>query len=133
LGSPHCCIGWKIFVLGGGDGASWFDTGTQLFLCLFSIGLLGCNLCPNIHIYSFSEVDCYDRTRDDWIPCPALTSEKGSLAGVSLYGKIYAFGGGDRIDCFSEVEVFDPAQGKWIKSQPMLEKVHIHTFSTYHP
>ncbi|KAM0866264.1 hypothetical protein ACQ4PT_042754 [Festuca glaucescens] len=112
----------KIFVLGGGDGASWFDTGTQLFLCLFSIGLLGCNLCPNIHIYSFSEVDCYDRTRDDWIPCPALTSEKGSLAGVSLYGKIYAFGGGDGIGCFSEVEVFDPAQGKWIKSQPMLEK-----------
>jgi kelch-like protein 20 len=50
-----------------------------------------------------------------------------------LYGKIYAFGGGDGIGCFSEVEVFDPAQGKWIKSQPMLEKVHIHTFSTYHP
>jgi hypothetical protein len=85
-------------------------------------------------IYAFilsHEVDCYDRTRDDWTPCPALTSEKGSLAGVTLYGKIYAFGGGDGIGCFSDVEVFDPAQGKWIKSQPMLEKVHIHTFSTY--
>ncbi|CAN6357360.1 unnamed protein product [Urochloa humidicola] len=83
----------KIFVLGGGDGACWFDT-----------------------------VDCYDRSRDDWITCPSLTHEKGSLAGVSVNGRIYAFGGGDGSQCFSDVEIFDPNHGKWIKNQPMLEK-----------
>lgn len=75
------------------------------------------------------EVDCYDRQSDDWTPCPAFNHEKGSLAGVSLCEKIYAFGGGDGIECFSDAEVFDPAHGKWIVNQPTLEKVYI--FSTY--
>ena len=69
------------------------------------------------------EVDCYDRSRDDWTTCPSLTRDKGSLAGVSVNGRIYAFGGGDGSQCFSDVEIFDPPHGKWIKNQPMLEKV----------
>ncbi|KAJ1265709.1 hypothetical protein BS78_08G096800 [Paspalum vaginatum] len=82
----------KIFVLGGGDGACWFDTVYVLIV------------------------------RDDWITCPPLTHDKGSLAGVNVNGRIYAFGGGDGSECFSDVEIFDPAHGKWIKNQPMLEK-----------
>lgn len=52
--------------------------------------------------------------------------EKGSLAGVSLNGKIFAIGGGNGCECFSEVEMFDPALGRWINSQPMFEKVLIY-------
>ena len=45
----------KIFVLGGGDGACWFDTGTHWFLCLVFDGLPDCKfLGPNICIYPFS-------------------------------------------------------------------------------
>jgi hypothetical protein len=73
------------------------------------------------------EVDCYDRSRDDWSTCPSLTCDKGSLAGVSVNGRIYAFGGGDGTKCFSDVEMFDPVHGKWIKNQPMLEKVSVST------
>ena len=71
------------------------------------------------------EVDCYDQSRDDWTTCPSLTRDKGSLAGVSVNGRIYAFGGGDGSQCFSDVEIFDPTHGKWIKNQPMLEKVSV--------
>ncbi|KAL5216095.1 hypothetical protein ABZP36_007496 [Zizania latifolia] len=79
---------------GGGDGVYWFDT-----------------------------VNCYDRTHDDWTICPLLTCHKGSLSEVSLNGKIYTFGDGDGNQCFSDIEVFDPVYGKWIKYQPMLGKV----------
>ena len=45
----------KIFVLGGGDGACWFDTGTHWFLCSVFDGLPDCKfLGPNICIYPFS-------------------------------------------------------------------------------
>ena len=77
------------------------------------------------------EVDCYDRSRDDWSTCPSLTREKGSLAGVSVNGRIYAFGGGDGTECFSDVEMFDPTHGKWIKNQPMLEKVSVSTIHLF--
>lgn len=77
------------------------------------------------------EVDCYDRSRDDWSTCPSLTRDKGSLAGVSVNGRIYAFGGGDGTECFSDVEMFDPVHGKWIKNQPMLEKVSVSTIHLF--
>jgi hypothetical protein len=51
-----------------------------------------------------------------------LTCDKGSLARVSVNRRIYSFCGGDGIKCFSDVEMFDPVHGKWIKNQPMLKK-----------
>ena len=62
------------------------------------------------------EVYCYDRSRGDWSTCPSLTRDRWSLAGVSVNGRIYAFGGGDGTECFSDVEMFDPTHGKWIKN-----------------
>ena len=73
------------------------------------------------------EVYYYDRSRGDWSTCPSLTRDRWSLAGVSVNGRIYAFGGGDGTECFSDVEMFDPTHGKWIKNQPMLEKVSVST------
>lgn len=40
-----------------------------------------------------------------------------------MYGKIFAIGGGNGVDCFSEVELFDLYIGSWTYCQPMLEKV----------
>jgi hypothetical protein len=95
----------------------------QVTQCSFCRELTGSNSCPNPAFIFFYEVDCYDRRSDDWTTCPSLNHERGNLAGVTSNGKIYAFGGGDGNQCFSDVEVFDPAHGKWTKNQPMLEKV----------
>jgi len=52
-----------------------------------------------------------------------LNCKKGSLAGISLNSKIYAIGGGDGNETFSEVEMFDPYLGKWICGPSMLISV----------
>lgn len=58
-----------------------------------------------------------------WITCPRLKHAKGSLAGATLNDKIFAIGGGDGSAVFSEVEMFDPALGRWIDSVSMRQKV----------
>lgn len=40
-----------------------------------------------------------------------------------MYDKIFAIGGGNGSECFSEVEIFDRNIGSWISIQSMLEKV----------
>lgn len=49
--------------------------------------------------------------------------KKGSPAGASMHNKIFAIGGGNGAECFSEVEAFDPNFGSWIYTQSMLQKV----------
>lgn len=38
-------------------------------------------------------------------------------------GKLFAVGGGDGSECFSDVEMFDPNIGRWISARSMLQKV----------
>jgi len=54
-----------------------------------------------------------------------MLRKKGSLSGATLNGKIFAIGGGDGIECLSDVETFDPAIGKWYTNKPMLYKVNL--------
>ena len=54
--------------------------------------------------------------------CPRLKHAKGSLAGTMLNDKIFAIAGGDGSVVFSEVEMFDPALGRWIDSLSMRQK-----------
>ena len=61
-----------------------------------------------------------------WITCPRLKHAKRSLAGTTLNDKIFAIGGGDGSAVFSEVEMFDPALGRWIDSVSMRQKVWSH-------
>lgn len=42
-----------------------------------------------------------------------------------MNGKIFAIGGGDGIECLSDVETFDLETGKWISSKSMLYKVKL--------
>jgi hypothetical protein len=65
-------------------------------------------------------VECYSSRNNEWIECPSLNRKKGSLAGISLNSKIYAIGGGDGNETFSEVEMFDPYLGKWLCGPSML-------------
>ena len=77
----------------------------------------------SIYVLSVLVVECYNTRSNEWMICPCLNHEKGSLAGVSLNGKIYAMGGGDGTQTYSEVEMFDPFLGKWICSPSMLHSV----------
>lgn len=72
---------------------------------------------------NFDEVEYYNRRHDEWISCPSMLQKKGSLSGATLSGKIFAIGGIDGVECLSNVEMFDPAIGKWIINKPMLCKV----------
>ncbi|XP_044351707.1 kelch-like protein 8 isoform X2 [Triticum aestivum] len=114
----------RIFVLGGADHpyGSSIDAGADhfyVYLPKISLVAISALICA-FNLYH--EVCCYDTTSDDWTLCLPMIRAKANLAGVSLCGKIYAFGGGDGSKSFHDVEVFDPAYGKWIKNQPMLRK-----------
>ncbi|KAL6576996.1 hypothetical protein OROMI_011272 [Orobanche minor] len=44
------------------------------------------------------------------------------MAGASLYETIFAMGGGNGVECFSEVELLDLNIGSWMSTQSMIEK-----------
>lgn len=70
------------------------------------------------------KVESYNPADNKWIPRPSLTGQpKGSLAGATLQNKIFAIGGGNGRESFSEVEMLDSDLGRWIMTQSMLEKV----------
>lgn len=74
-------------------------------------------------LFSF-EVESYNTTDDEWTVLPCMKEKKGSLAGAALKDKIFAVGGGNGIECFSHVEMYDPQVGRWINTQSMLQKVN---------
>ncbi|KAM5560560.1 hypothetical protein ABKV19_021632 [Rosa sericea] len=77
----------------GGDGAVWYDT-----------------------------VESYCPADEQWKVCPSLREKKGSLAAATTNNKIFAMGGGNGIECFSDVEMLDLDVGRWIRTQSMLQK-----------
>lgn len=52
-----------------------------------------------------------------------MNGTKGSLAGATIDNKIFAIGGGNGLECFSDVEMLDLDIGKWIRTRSMLQKV----------
>lgn len=60
---------------------------------------------------------------NQWNFCPSMNEKKGSLAGAMLDSKIFAIGGGNGAECFSDVEMYDVNVGSWIPTQSLLEKV----------
>lgn len=110
-----------LYVFGGGSGSKWYDTGTinAGFLSLF------CSFISlHLHIIlSLSAVESYNIVNNEWTLCPSLIKRRGSLAGAALNNKIYAIGGGNGVEFFSDVEMFDPYLGRWIPSRSMLQKV----------
>lgn len=76
------------------------------------------NGCP-----VFGAVESYNPANNQWSLCPSMNEKKGSLAGAMLDSKIFAIGGGNGTECFSDVEMYDANVGSWIPTQSMLEKV----------
>lgn len=68
-------------------------------------------------------VESYNPVSNQWIQRASLNKKKGSIAGASVYDKIFAIGGGNGAECFSDVEIFDLVIGRWIFTVSMLEKV----------
>lgn len=71
-------------------------------------------------------VESYSLANHQWISRPSLKRQKGSLAGVSLNDQIFAIGGGNGVECFSEVEMLDLDVGSWIQTPSMRHKVFFH-------
>lgn len=74
---------------------------------------------------TFCKVESYNPTNDQWTLRPSLNGSKGSLAGATVNNKIFAIGGGNGVDCFSEVEMLDLDIGQWIRTRSMLRKVNL--------
>jgi len=72
---------------------------------------------------SICVVESYNPVHDNWTVCPSLNQKKGSLSGAALHGKIFAVGGGNGVDCFSDVEMLDLDIGRWIPTRSMLKRV----------
>jgi hypothetical protein len=53
--------------------------------------------------------------------------KRGSLGGAAVQGKIYAVGGGNGVNNFAEVEMYDPGTDSWMAAPPMLDKVGAHS------
>lgn len=66
------------------------------------------------------EVESYNFVNDDWIIFFCLNEKKGSLVVIILYDKIFVIGGGNGVDCFFDVEMFDFDVGRWIFVRSML-------------
>lgn len=68
-------------------------------------------------------VESYSLANHQWVSRPSLNQKKGSLAGVSLNNTIFAIGGGNGVECFSEVEMFELDAGRWIQTPSMRHEV----------
>lgn len=66
---------------------------------------------------------------DKWTAHVPLNSKKGSLGAVNIGDKLFAAGGGNGAESFSDVEMYDPDIGKWIPTRSMLHKVLMISFS----
>ncbi|KAK3029499.1 hypothetical protein RJ639_037520, partial [Escallonia herrerae] len=73
-----------------------------------------------LHIFGGGNGNSWYDTQ--WSLRPSLSKEKGSLAGGSVNGKIFALGGGNSVESFSDVEMFDLDVGGWILTRSMQEK-----------
>lgn len=70
-------------------------------------------------------VEAYHPASNTWNSRPSLNRLMGSLAGATVNNKLFALGGGDGRESFSEVEMFDLDAGRWIPTQSMRQKVII--------
>ncbi|PNX83764.1 kelch-like protein, partial [Trifolium pratense] len=67
-------------------------------------------------------VESYNPISDNWTLCPSMNRKKGSLSGAALNDKIFAVGGGNGLESFSDVEMLDFDIGRWIPTRSMLDK-----------
>ncbi|KAL9268229.1 Kelch-like protein, partial [Drosera capensis] len=132
----------SIFIVGGSNGSSWLSSldsyypTRDLLRCLLPMGSVRCcasatKLAGELFVFGgrdatcrmwYDTVESYDQANDHWASRPSLNKKKGNLAGASLASKIYAIGGADNKECYSEVEMLDPNIGKWITTRSMFEK-----------
>ncbi|KAG5600103.1 hypothetical protein H5410_031473 [Solanum commersonii] len=110
----------ELFVLGGVHNNVYFNTGIRIEVVPSPIFVCFQKKCVDITC-SFL-VESYNPLRNQWSQQPSLNEKKGCLAGASLNDKIFAFGGGNGVQCFSEVEMFDLNLGHWISAQSMMQK-----------
>ncbi|KAI7990592.1 Kelch-like protein 2 [Camellia lanceoleosa] len=131
----------SILIVGGFDGSSWLsalgsyspsrDTMKSLRSMIFVRSYASAAIL-NGELYIFGgrdrdiwhdTVESYNAISDQWVSHPLLNQRKRSLAGASLYNKIFAVGGGNEVECYSEVEMLDMNIGRWITSQSMQQSI----------
>lgn len=117
----------ELYVFGGGNGCIWYDKGVRscLFFYLELMKFL------SIFLSSIYVVESYIPILERWTLCPSLNQKKESLTEVSLNNKIFAVGGSNGVDCFSNVEMLDLHNGRWISIHSIQDKVKHISFMLY--
>ncbi|KAF5206492.1 Development/cell death domain, Galactose oxidase, beta-propeller [Thalictrum thalictroides] len=113
------CLGIDefLYIFGGYDGVEWLSTldcywpSSDTLKCLSpmsSARSYASAVVLNGHIFNIGGWNDFGKM---WLD-----------TGASLNNKIYAIGGGNGVDIYKEVEMFDPELGRWIPTQSMLRK-----------
>ncbi|KAJ9539880.1 hypothetical protein OSB04_026386 [Centaurea solstitialis] len=123
----------SVFVFGGYDGSSWLTT-----LDSYNPHLDGkSSLCPmkfvkkyasaatlNGELYHFGgegahTVESFSLIKNQWVSRPPLYSKNIHVAGASISDRLFVVGGGNGLQCSSEVQYLDLHAGKWLLARSM--------------
>lgn len=114
----------EIYVFGGGSGSLCYDTGccSYFLLTISTFSITRFYFMPLTLVLKPS-VEAYHPANNTWKSRPSLNKVMGSLAGATVNNKLFALGGGDGHESFSDVEMLDLDAGRWIPTQSMRHKV----------
>ncbi|RWW61046.1 hypothetical protein BHE74_00031966 [Ensete ventricosum] len=88
----------NIYVFGGGDGTTWYDTGT---------------------LYACGSAERFDPREGFWTKTADMNRRRGCHSVAALKGKLYAIGGYDGEEMVSSVEAYEPRMSSWAMVEPM--------------
>ncbi len=84
---------------------------------IYSIG--GFALAGIVFSTPMDEVWSLEPGSGQWLERARLPRPRGSLVSLALGGRIYAIGGRDAFDSFSDVDIYDPVSDEWTSGPPL--------------
>ncbi|XP_039284785.1 kelch-like protein 10 [Nilaparvata lugens] len=130
-------IGYKIYVIGGFDGVSYFNTCrcfdavTKEWKEIAPMYASRCYVSVAVDkdvIYAMggfdghnrqNSVEKYDYKANQWTQIAPMNMQRSDASAAALNGKIFITGGFNGQECLSSAEVYDPELNQWTMITPM--------------